>query len=82
MRNLRTVAAREPAALGSLVASILPVLVLLDVIRIDEAGIAAVVVAINTAVGFGVRVLVSPRRPAACAAADAGASHAPERLAA
>ena len=63
MRNLRMLLAREPAALGSLVASILPVLVLLDLIRIDEAGIAAVVVAINTAVGFGVRVLVSPTPP-------------------
>ena len=65
MRNLRLLLQREPAALGSLVASILPVLVLLDVIRIDEAGIAAVVVAINTAVGFGVRVLVSPNSPSA-----------------
>ena len=37
-----------------------PVLVLLGVIRIDEAGIAAVVVAVNTVVGLGVRVLVSP----------------------
>ena len=63
MRNLRMLLAREPAALGSLVASILPVLVLLDVVRSDEAGIAAVVVAITTAVGFGVRVLVAPLAP-------------------
>ena len=60
MRNLKLVLQREPAALGSLAASILPVLVLLGVIRIDEAGIAAVVVAVNTFVGFGTRVLVSP----------------------
>jgi hypothetical protein len=60
VRNLKYVLQREPAALGSLAASVLPVLVLLGVIRIDEAGIAAVVVAINTVVGFGVRVLVSP----------------------
>ena len=53
MRNLKLVLQREPAAFGSLAASILPVLVLLGVIRIDEAGIAAVVVAINTIVGFG-----------------------------
>jgi hypothetical protein len=59
-RNLMLVLQREPAAVGSLVASLLPVLVLLRVVRIDEAGIAAVVVAINTFVGFGVRVLVSP----------------------
>jgi hypothetical protein len=60
MRNVKLVLSREPAALGSVVASVLPVLVLLGVIRIDEAGIAAVVVAINTVVGFGIRVLVSP----------------------
>jgi hypothetical protein len=60
MRNLKLVLQREPAAIGSLVASILPVLVLLEVVRIDEAGIAAVVVAVNTFVGFGVRVFVSP----------------------
>jgi hypothetical protein len=60
MRNLKLVLQREPAAVGSLVASVLPVLVMLGVIRIDEAGIAAVVVAVNTAVGFAIRVLVSP----------------------
>jgi hypothetical protein len=59
-RNLMVVLQREPAAFGSLVASVLPVLVLLRVIEIDGAGIAAIVVAINTVVGFGVRVLVSP----------------------
>ena len=64
MRNLKLVLQREPAAIGSLAASILPVLVLLGLIRIDEAGIAAVVVAINTFVGFGIRVLVSPVGPA------------------
>jgi mRNA-degrading endonuclease toxin of MazEF toxin-antitoxin module len=63
MRNLKLVLQREPAAVGSLVASILPVLVLLGVLKIDEAGIAAVVVAVNTAVGFGIRVLVSPNGP-------------------
>jgi mRNA-degrading endonuclease toxin of MazEF toxin-antitoxin module len=60
MRNLKLLLQREPAALGSLVASIMPVLVLLDVVRIDEAGIAAVVVAINAGVGFAVRLAVSP----------------------
>jgi hypothetical protein len=39
------------------------VLVLLGAIRIDEAGIAAVVVAINTIVGFAIRVVVSPVGP-------------------
>ena len=60
MRNLKAVLQREPAAVGSLVASVLPVLVLLGVVRIDEAGIAAVVLAVNTLVGFAVRIAVSP----------------------
>ena len=60
MRKLMQLLQREPAAAGSLVASILPLLVLLGVVRIDEAGIAAVVVAVNTFVGFGVRLVVAP----------------------
>ena len=60
MRNLKQVLQREPAAVGSMAASVLPVLVLLGLIQIDEAGIAAVVVAINTIVGFAIRVAVSP----------------------
>src|SRR5215203_3058058 len=46
---------REPAAIGSLVASVMPVLVLLGIVRVDEAGIAAVIVAVNTIVGFYIR---------------------------
>jgi hypothetical protein len=34
--------------------------VLLGVVRIDEAGIAAVVVAVNTIVGFATRLAVTP----------------------
>ena len=60
MRNFKLLLQREPAAVGSLVASIMPVLVLLGVVRIDEAGIAAVVVAVNAAVGFATRLVVSP----------------------
>jgi hypothetical protein len=60
MRNLKSLLENEPAALGSLVASILPVLVLLGVVGIDADGIAAIVVAINTTVGFAVRMSVSP----------------------
>jgi mRNA-degrading endonuclease toxin of MazEF toxin-antitoxin module len=60
VRNLKLLLQREPAALGSLVASIMPVLVLLGVVRIDEAGIAAIVVAVNAAVGFATRLVVSP----------------------
>jgi hypothetical protein len=63
MRNLKQVLQREPAAIGSMAASVLPVLVLLGLIRIDEAGIAAVVVAINTIVGFAIRLTVSPVTP-------------------
>jgi hypothetical protein len=60
MRNLKSMLEKEPAALGSLVASILPVLVLLGVVGIDADGIAAIVVAINTTVGFAVRMSVAP----------------------
>ena len=60
LRNLKNLLMREPAVIGSVVASVLPVLVMLGVIKIDEAGIAAIVVAINTVVGFGVRLLVTP----------------------
>jgi hypothetical protein len=60
MRNLKTLLQHEPAALGSLVASVLPVLVLLGVVRIDEEGIAAIIVAINATVGFAVRLSVTP----------------------
>jgi hypothetical protein len=79
MRNLKLVLQREPAAVGSLVASILPVLVLLKLVHIDEAGIAAVVVAVNTFVGFGIRVFVSPVEREVTVVAG---SAAPERLAA
>lgn len=79
MHNLKLLLQREPAALGSLLASILPVLVLLGAIRIDDAGVAAVVVAINTVAGFAVRVLVAPVAPATRASATA-ASPAPESL--
>ena len=79
MRNLKLVLQREPAAVGSLVASILPVLVLTGLLKLDEAGIAAVVVAVNTAVGFVIRVLVSPNSAAMPASEPA---LAPERLAA
>ena len=60
MRNLKSLLQREPAAIGTLVASILPVLVLLKVLTLDEAQVAAIVVAVNTVVGFGVRLVVVP----------------------
>jgi hypothetical protein len=60
MHNLKLLLQREPAAVGSLVASVMPLLVLLGVVQIDEAGIAAVVVAVNTGVGFATRLAVTP----------------------
>jgi hypothetical protein len=79
MRNLKTLLQDEPAALGSLVASILPVLVLLGVVRIDEEGIAAIVVAVNTTVGFVVRLSVQPvaRKKVSPARRDARSSRSP-----
>ena len=65
MRNLKSLLQREPAAIGTLVASILPVLVLLHVLTLDEAQVAAIVVAVNTLVGFGVRLMVVPSPPPA-----------------
>jgi hypothetical protein len=60
MPNLKPLLLREPAAVGTLVASILPVLVLFDVLTLSEAQVAALVVAVNAIVGFGVRLTVSP----------------------
>jgi hypothetical protein len=71
VRRLKLVLQREPAAIGSIAASVLPVLVLLGVIQLDEAGIAAIIVAINTVVGFAIRVAVTPATPAAPAVAPA-----------
>ena len=81
MQNLKLLLQREPAALGSLAASIFPVLVLLGAIEIDEAGVAAVVVAINTIAGFAVRLLAAPATPAARVSSSPPApAHAPEGL--
>jgi hypothetical protein len=51
---------REPAAVGTLLTSVLPCLVLLGVLQLDEKGIAALVVAVNAVMAFIVRLLVSP----------------------
>ena len=48
MRNLKLVLQKEPAAIGTLVASILPMLILLDLMpSLDDRQVAAIVVAIN-----------------------------------
>jgi hypothetical protein len=77
IRNLMHLIKREPAALGTLVASVLPVLVLLGIVNLDEAGIAAIVLAINTVVGFCVRLLVSPVAAAPAPAPSGNAAAAP-----
>jgi hypothetical protein len=60
MRTIMERLAREPAAVGTVVASVLPALAALGVISLDEQGIGLLVVAINAVVGFAVRLLVEP----------------------
>lgn len=52
--------AAEPAAVGTLLASVLPALVALGFISLDPEAIGVLVVAVNTIVGFAVRMLVLP----------------------
>ena len=76
MRNLKLVLQKEPAAIGTLVASILPMLILLDLMpSLDDRQVAAIVVAINALVGFGIRltVPVAPAHGGRRAADDRGA---------
>jgi hypothetical protein len=61
MQRLLNLLRAEPAAFGALVGSVLPALVLLEIVEINEATIAAIVVAINAIVGIVVRLSVSPR---------------------
>ena len=64
MRNLKLVLQKEPAAIGTLVASILPVLILLHAIRdLSDQEVAAIVVAVNTTIGFLIRLMVPAQRP-------------------
>jgi hypothetical protein len=60
MRRLTGQLHREPAAIGTLVGSVLPALVLIGLLNIDEKAIAGVVVAVNAIVGFAVRLTVIP----------------------
>jgi hypothetical protein len=55
--------AAEPAAVGSLLASLLPALVALGLITLDAEAIGVLVVAVNTVVGFAIRMLVLPAAP-------------------
>ena len=63
MRPILIRLAAEPAAVGSLVASVLPALVALRLITLDAEEIGVMVVAVNTIVGFGLRIVVSPAPP-------------------
>jgi energy-converting hydrogenase Eha subunit B len=65
--------AAEPAAIGSLLASVLPALVALGLISLDAEAIGVLVVAVNTIVGFAVRTLVFPAQPQKALAATADA---------
>jgi hypothetical protein len=60
MNNLARLLSQEPAAMGSLLASLLPLFVLAGLVHLDAQGIAAIVVAVNAVVGFAVRVSVTP----------------------
>jgi hypothetical protein len=63
MRQILHRLAAEPAAVGSLLASVLPALVALGLITLDAEAIGVLVVAVNTIVGFAVRMLVLPVGP-------------------
>jgi hypothetical protein len=65
--------AAEPAALGTLVASVLPAFVALGVLSLPAETIGVLVVAINALTGFGIRLFVAPL-PTATATATAAAA--------
>jgi len=50
----------EPTPVGTLVASVTPLLVLAGVVDLDEHAVAAIMVAVIALVGFGVRLAVTP----------------------
>jgi hypothetical protein len=54
--------ASEPAVIGGFVASILPALVVLEVMSLTGEQIAAVVVLVNATVALLVRVCVTPHK--------------------
>ena len=63
MRSIPNRLAAEPAAIGSLMASVLPALVALQLISLDAESIGVLVVAVNTIVAFALRVVVTPVPP-------------------
>jgi len=71
MRQILNRLAAEPAAVGTLLASVLPALVALKLLQLDAETIGVLVVAVNTVVGFAIRMLVAPtaqQQPVAVAA--------------
>ena len=60
MRQILNRLAAEPAAVGTLLASLLPALVALRLISLDAEAIGVLVVAVNTIVGFALRIVVTP----------------------
>jgi hypothetical protein len=60
LQRLLTLLRTEPAAIGTLLGSLLPALVLIGVMQVDEKTIAGSIVAVNALVGFLVRLTVSP----------------------
>jgi hypothetical protein len=52
--------AQEPTAVGTVVASVLPALVVLGLVSLDEQAIGVLVVAVNAVVGFTLRLRVTP----------------------
>ena len=52
--------ASEPAAVGTLLASVLPAFVVLGVFTMDAETIGVLIVAVNAITGFGIRMLVTP----------------------
>jgi hypothetical protein len=51
---------REPTAVGALVGAVVPSLVLLGAVHLDDKAIAALIVAVNAVMGFVVRLVVTP----------------------
>jgi hypothetical protein len=63
--------AQEPALVGGFVTTILPALVVLGVVTLNEQQIAAVLVIVNAIVALSVRLLVTPAGPAQPVPAEA-----------
>ena len=79
MSRLVQVLKEEPAALGTLIAAVAPMLVLTGILHVDEKGISAIVLGVNALVGFAVRLLVTPTAKVGGGSSAVGSEHAPPR---